>query len=230
MNKRSVQIYIIGLCLSSFAILGSTLLGFGGFSIEAFSEYVIIGYVSRLEIIFLFLAGLGFILSGLSNLVQYNKVIKQSKFMFMFSYLSVGIIFITLAIFGGTSQLVSSDFWANTTFKNIQDLLVFNNLSLVCFLTIGILQLVLLFTFFNEKIFKQNHFLNVAKFLTLISGSLWIIKSIIDYPLIKETIFVLSYELKLPLLNNILSILAPIFYLSSQIFGAIILLHFKNFQ
>lgn len=228
-NKRSIQIYIIGLFLSSFSILGSTLLGFGGFSIKAFNEYVIIGYVSRLEIIFLFLTGLGFIISGLTNPVQINNTFKESKLMFVFSYLTVGIIFIALAIFGGTSHLISSNFWANTTFKNIQNILIFNNLTLVCFLAIGTLQLFLLFKFFNKKFFKQNQILKATKILTLVSAILWIIKSIIDYPLIKEAIFVLSYELKLPLINNILSILAPIIYLSSQMFATLILSRFKNF-
>lgn len=228
MKKRATQISIAGSFLSSFAILGATLLGFGGFSVNAFINYLIIDHISRLEIILLFIAGLGFILSALSYTIQPNISIKRPEFILLSSYLTVGIIFLILSIFGGTSQLISSNFWTNTNFKKIQDILFFNNLTLTSFLAIGTLQLILFFTFFNDKILKQHQLTNVAKLTTLISGILWILKFIIDIPLIKEAIFVISYQFNFPLLNNILSISAPIAYLSSQILFMIILFHTQN--
>lgn len=223
-KKRSIKIYIVGLFLTSFGILGSNLLGFGGFNLESFSNYILMEYVSRIELFFLFFVGLGFIILGFGNWIQGNKIKKHSRFILLFSYFIVGIIFLTLAVFGWTSELIISDFWANGTFKKIQNVLFFNNLSLVSFLAMGILQIILFFTFFDSEFLKQHKLLNVAKILTFVSGILWILKSITGYPLIKEAIFVLSYEFKFPLLNNVFSIITPLVYLFSQISVIVILI------
>ena len=52
--------------------------GFGGFSIPAFSDYLITGYVSRLQMGFLTLVGVGLILSGIGY-ANYAKKQKTKK-------------------------------------------------------------------------------------------------------------------------------------------------------
>jgi hypothetical protein len=223
-KKKSMYIVIIGLLLNAFAILCSTLFGFGGFSMKTFSDYVIIGYVSRLQMTFLSLVGLGLILAGIGYASQTDKKTENSKFILL-SYLAVSIIFFTLAVFGLTSQLRGNEFLADTTFKEIQNMLFFNSLSLTSFLAFGTLQLILSLILFRTKMFQQHQLSKAAKILTLTSGILWIVKSMIDYPLIKESIFILSYTFKFPFPNNLLSIMAPLIYLSAQILITIILLH-----
>lgn len=224
-KKTSRYIAPTGLLLSAFALIVSTLLGFGGFSMQAFGSYEIKGYVSRLQMVFLILAGVGLIFSGVGYVNQAKKQkIKNPNFILL-PYLAVSIVFFIMAIFGLNSQLRGTDFWGETTFEEIQNTLFFNSLALTSFLVLGMLQVILSIIFFKTKILKQHQLSNAAKTLTLISGILLIIKTIIDYPLIKESIFILSYMLKIPFPNNILSIAAPLIYLSAQIPITIILLH-----
>jgi hypothetical protein len=215
----------IGLSLSASALLVSTLLGFGGFSVKAFGGYVIVGYVSKLQMVFLFLVGVGLILSaiGYADMIKKQKI-KNPNFVLL-PYLAVSVVFFATSFFGLTSQLRDTDFWGETTFKEIQNTLIFNNLTLTSYLVLGILQLFLSIIFFKTEMLQKNQLSKAAKILTLTSGIFLIMKTIIDYPLIKESIFILSYTLKIPILNNILSIAAPVIYLSAQIAITIILLH-----
>ena len=228
--KNCKYILPIGLLLNASALFVSTLLGFGGFSVKAFGGYVIVGYVSKLQMVFLFLVGVGLILAALGYADQRNKQkIKNPNFVPLL-YFVVSMIFFVTSFFGLTSQLRDSDFWLETTFKEIQDTLFFNNLTVTSFLALGILQLFLSIIFFKTEMLQQNQLSKAAKILTLTSGIVLIMKTIIDYPPIKESIFVLSYMLKFPFLNNILSIAAPVIYLSAQIPITIILLHNQRFS
>jgi hypothetical protein len=225
LNKNtSKYVAPIGLLLSAFALLASVMFGFGGFSISAFSGYLITGYVSRTQMVFLILTGTGLILSGISY-VNYAKNQKtKTPNLIALLYLTVSIVFFATAIFGLTTQLTDPDFWGESTFEEIQNTLIFNTLTLTCFLALGILQVILSIIFSKTKILGQNQLSKAAKLLTLASGVLLIIKTIIDIPLIKEAIFILSYMIKIPFPNNIISIAAPILYLVAQIPIVIILL------
>ncbi|TRO45910.1 hypothetical protein E2P60_06335 [Candidatus Bathyarchaeota archaeon] len=226
MNKKTCNyIALTGMLLSGFSLLVSTLLGFGGFSIQTLSSYVITGYVSRLQMVFLFLVAMGLILSGVAYFIQAkNQRISKPNFILIL-YLAVSIVFFALSIFGLTSRLRGTDFWGETTFEEIQATLFFNSLTLTSFLFIGILQVVLSIIFFKTKMLQQHWLSKVAKNLTLTSGILLIMKTIFDYPLIKEALFVLSFMLKIPFINNILSIVVSVIYLLAQIPLTVILLH-----
>lgn len=192
---------------------------------QAFSGYVMTGQVSRLQMIFLFLTGLGLVLSGLAYFNQAKKQKIKDPNLILILHFAVSIMLFSIASFGLTSQLGGTDFWAETTFEEIQSALLFNSLTLSSFLLLGTLQLILFIIFFKTKMLQQHQLLKAAKYLSLTSAILLIIKSIIDYPLIKESIFVLSYMLKIPFPNNIISIITPLIYLSAQIPITIILLH-----
>ena len=225
MNKNtSKYVTSIGLLLFAFTFFISVLLGFGGFSIMSFSDYSITGYVSRIQMVFLALAGAGLIFSGVgyTNYAKKQKAKKPNLLLLL--YLAVSIVFFATAIFGLTSQLRSADFWGNNTFGEIENTLVFNNLTLMTFLSLGILQIILSIMFFKTKILQQHPLSNVAKYLTLVSGILLIIKTIIDSPLLKQSIFILSYMFNFPFPNNILSIIVPLVFLFAQIPITIILL------
>lgn len=218
----------VGLLLNASALLISTLLGFGGFSLEAFWGYVIKGYVSKFQMIFLFLVGVGLVLSAVGYTVQMKKQkIENPKFILL-PHLAVSIIFFAMSFFGLTSELRETDFWRETTFKEIQNTLFFNNLMLTSFLALGALQVFLSIIFFKTKMLQQLS--KAAKILTLTSGILLMIKTIIDYPPIKESIFIFSYMLKFPFPNNILSIVAPVTYLFAQIPITVILLQNQRFS
>jgi uncharacterized membrane protein YidH (DUF202 family) len=224
-KKTSKYITLTGMLLSAFALLVSTLLGFGGFNMQAFSGYVITGYVSKLQMVFLILVGLGLLLSGVAYFNQAKKQkIKKPNFVLL-PHLAVSIVFFAIAIFGLTSQLRDTNFWGETTFEEIQNTLFFNSLTLTSFLVLGILQVILSIIFFKTKMLQQHRLSKAAKNLTLTSGILLIIKTILDYPLIKESIFILSYMLKIPFPNNVLSIVVPLIYLFAQIPLTVILLH-----
>jgi hypothetical protein len=213
----------IGLMLSSFSVLISILLGFGGFSIQSFTGYCIIGSVSRSQLFFLILSGIGITLSsiGFTDHMM-KKDINYSKAMFLFS-LIVSTLFFAISFFGLTSELRSQRFWTETTFREIQDTILFNNLTLITFFAWGMLQILTSVVFLKKKFLGEKKLVKIANVLTLISGFFFIINAIINFPLIKEGLFVLSYEFDLPFLNNVLIILAPILYLLGQIPTAIIL-------
>jgi len=197
---------------------------------KAFSNYIITGYISRLQMIFLFLVGVGLILSGLgyANYTKKQKI-KNPNYILLL-YLAASLVFFVIAFFGLTSQFKGTDFWGETAFEGIRNTLLFNSLTLTSFLVLGTLQLILSIISFKTKMLQQHQLSKMAKTLTLTSGILLIIKTIIDYPLIKESIFVLSYKLKIPFPNNILSIVTPIIYLSTQIVITLILLHNQEFS
>ena len=225
MNKKtSNNIITTGLLLSAFALLASTLLGFGGFSFQAFNSYFITGYVSRLQMLFLILIGAGLLLSGLAYLDQAKKQGLKANLILLL-HLLVSTVFFSASFFGIISKLRSTDFWAQTTFEEIQATLFFSNMTLACFFVLGILQVTLSIIFFKTRLLQRHHLSKVAKILTLASGIFLIAKTIIDYPFIKEAIFVLSYMLKIPFLNNLMALLVPLVYLLSQIFITIVLLH-----
>lgn len=231
-KKPSKYIAPIGLILSGFALLVSTLHGFGGFSTQAFGSYVITDYVSKPQMVFLIFVGLGLVLSGVGyiNQVKGQTIqIKNPNFILLL-YLAASLVFFATAIFGLTSQLKGTDFWEGTTFERIQSTLFFNNLSLTCFLALGTMQVISSIIFFKPKMLEQHQLSNIARNLTLASGILLIIKTIIDYPLIKESIFIFSYMLKIPFPNTIIGITAPLIYLSAQITSSTILLYTKNPQ
>lgn len=225
--KEEKFIAVLGLLLSAFALLAATLLGFGGFNVKAFSSYQISGFVSRLQMVFILFGCIGFVLSGIAYENIAKRKIRKSNIMLL-AHLPVSIAFLTIAIFGLTSQLRSSNFWGETTFQEIQDVLFFNGLTLLSFLTLGILQVILFAVFSKTKMFPPNRLSKTAQALTLISGIFLIVKTIIDYPPIKQVSFVFSYTLKIPFPNNIVSIVAPLIYLSAQIFAAIIILQQKT--
>jgi cytochrome bd-type quinol oxidase subunit 2 len=192
---------------------------------QAFSGYVITGYVSKLQMVFLILVGLGLILSGLAYVNQAKKQKIKNHSFILLPYLAVSTVFFAIAIFGLTSQLRDTGFWGETTFEQIPNTLFFNSLTLTSFLVLGILQLILSIIFFKTKMLQHHRLSKAAKYLALTSGILLIIKTVIDLPLIKEAIFIFSYMLKIPFPNNILSIIAPLIYLSAQIPVTIVLLH-----
>ena len=224
-QKTSRCILPTGFLLSAFALLVSTLLGFGGFSIQAFGGYVITGHVSKLQMVFLILTGLGLILSGLAYVNQAKKQKIKNPNLILLLHLAASTVLFAIAIFGLTAQLRGADFWAETTFEEAQTTLLFNSLTLTSFIVLGTLQLTLSIIFIKTKMLQKHRLSKAARYLTLTLGILLIIKTIIDYPLIKESIFVLSYMLKIPFPNNIISITAPLIYLSAQIAIAIILLN-----
>lgn len=223
-RKISRYVATVGLLLSGFALFCSVLFGFGGFNIDAFTAYLLTGYVSRVQMFFITLTGLGLFLSAIGYAYHpKNKETKNHKLIPLL-YLIVSIVFFVAAIFGLTSQLRSADFWGNTVFEEIQNTLIFSNLTLACFLALGILQVIMSILFSKIQTLGQSQLSKAAKILILTSGILLIIKAIIDIPLIKESIFILSYMLKVPFLNNIIGIVAPIFFLCAQILVASILL------
>jgi uncharacterized membrane protein YidH (DUF202 family) len=122
--KNSSYILPIGLLLNASALIVATLLGFGGFSVKAFGGYVIVGHVSKLQMIFLFLVGVGLILSALGYANQ-RKIQKIKNLnLILLLYLAVSMIFFVISFFGLTSQLQATDFWRETTFKEIQNTLI----------------------------------------------------------------------------------------------------------
>jgi hypothetical protein len=137
----------------------------------------------------------------------------------------VSIVFFAIALFGLTSQLRGAYFWGETTFEEIQATLFFNSLTLTSYLVLGLLQMILSIILFKTKMLQQHRLSKVATNLTLSSGILLVIKTIFDYPLIKEAFFVLSFMLKIPFINNILSIVVAMIYLLAQIPLTVILLH-----
>ena len=224
-KKPSSYIAPTGFLLNSFALLVSTLLGFGGFNMQAFSGYEITGYVSRLQMIFLILASVGLILSGVAYANQTKKQKIRNPNFILLLYLAVSIIFLAIAIFGLTSRLKGIDFWGETSFEEIQSTIFFNSLTLASFLILGTLQVILSIMFLKTRMLQPHRLSKAAKTLTLTSGILLTVKAIIDYPLIKEAIFISSYMLKIPIPNNIISFAAPLIYLSAQIPITIILRH-----
>jgi uncharacterized membrane protein YidH (DUF202 family) len=211
--------------LTAFALIASTLLGFGGFNMQAFGGYVITGYVSKLQMVFLILVGLGLILSGVAYFNQAKKQKMKKLSFILLLHLATSMVFFATSFFGLTSKLRPTDFWVETTFEEIPNTLFFNNMTLTSFLVLGILQVTLAIMFFRTKLLQQHRLSKAAKTVTLTSGILLIIKTVIDYPFIKEVIFIMSYTLKIPLPNNIVGIIVPLIYLFSQIPVAIILLH-----
>ncbi len=224
-KKTSKCIALTGMLLSAFALLVSTLLGFGGFNMQSFSSYVIIGYFSKLQMVFLILVGIGLMLSGVAYLNQAKKQKIKKSYLILLPHLAVSIVFFAVSIFGLTSQLRGTDFWGETTFEEIQNTLFFNSLTLTSFLVLGVLQIILSIIFFKTKMLQKHRLSKTAKNLTLTSGILMVIKTILDYPLIKEAVFVLSFMLKIPFPNNILSIVVPVIYLLAQIPLTVILLY-----
>jgi hypothetical protein len=224
-ENKSFHIALAGLVLSAFAFLAAIMFGFGGFSIQALVSNKITGFVSRIQMFFLILAGVGFALSGFTYQCQAKKRKIERANLILLAYLLVSLLFFVAGAYGFTAHLRGSDFWGETTFEEIRNILFFNNLTLILFFVLGTLQLILSLIFFKTKILRRRRLSKFAKILTLTSGIFMLAKAIIDYPPIKEVIFVLSYSLKLPLLNNIVSIIAPLAYLSAQFSIVIILLN-----
>jgi len=227
-KKTSTYVASIGLLLSGFALLASVLSGFGGFSIQAISFYIITGYVSRIQIFFIILTGLGLLISAEGYVDQPKKLESKIPNIIPILYLIVSSVFFISAIFGLNSKLKNTSFWGNTVFEEIQNSLIYNNLTLACFLSLGILQLIMSIIFSKTYIDEQTYKTKIAKILTISSGVLLIIKIIVDIPLLKESIFILSYMIKIPFPNNIISLVAPIFYLFAQIAIATILFQNQN--
>ena len=221
-KKTSQYIATTGLALTAFALLLSILLGFGGFSIEAFSAYEIAGHISRLQLNFLILTGVGLMLSGVAYVNQAKRQREENPHFMLLLFLAAGIVFFALAIFGLTSQLRGTNFWGETTFEEIQDTLFFNNLTLASFLVLGTMQVILWIMFLKTKMLQKHQLSKAAKIITATSGFLLVMKGIIDYPPIKEATFIFSYTLKIPFPNNILSLAAPLIFLSGQILLTII--------
>jgi len=192
---------------------------------QAFGSYEIAGYVSRLQMVFLIFVGAGLVLSGVAYANQTKKQKMKNPNFILLLHLTVSMMFFAIAVFGLTSQLKGTDFWGETTFEEIQSTLFFNSLTLASFLVLGTLQVILSIMFLKTRMLQPHRLSKAAKTLTLTSGALLIVKAIIDYPLIKEAIFISSYMLKIPFPNNIISLAAPIVYLSAQIPITMILLH-----
>jgi len=218
----------MGLLTTSLSLLGSMLLGFGGFSINTFCDYLIVGNISRFQMIFLFLTALGLILSGLGYADQTKTPKSKNSKSILIAHVAVSLIFVTLAIFGLTAELKGVDFWADTTFKEAQHTLLFNNVTLTSFFAIGILQIFVTITLSKTERPPEHQLSKSSKILILGSGMFWIVKAIIDYPPIKEIIFIFSYTYQFHFLNNILTLIALLTYLSAQIFIITILLHNKK--
>ena len=192
---------------------------------QAFGSYEIAGYVSRLQMVFLIFVGAGLVLSGVAYANQTKKQKMKNPNFILLLHLTVSMMFFAIAVLGLTSQLKGTDFWGETTFEEIQSTLFFNSLTLASFLVLGTLQVILSIMFLKTRMLQPHRLSKAAKTLTLTSGALLIVKAIIDYPLIKEAIFISSYMLKIPFPNNIISFAAPIVYLSAQIPITMILLH-----
>ena len=215
----------MGLLTTILGLMGSILLGFEGFSIKTFCDYLIVGNISRFQMIFLVLIALGLILSGLGYANQTKKPKSKSAKSILMAHVAVSLIFITLTIIGLTAELKGNDFWADTTFKEVQHTLLFNNVTLTSFFAIGILQIIVIIIFFKTERPPEHQLSKSAKILIVASGIFWIVKAIIDYPPIKEIIFIFSYMFQFPFLNNILTLIALLTYLAAQTFIIIILLH-----
>ena len=210
--------------LSSFSVLISILFGFGGFNIQGFTSYYMTSYVSRSQLFFLILSSIGIALSSIGFIDHgRKKEIKYPKVMFLFS-LIVSTLFFTISFFGFTSELARQGFWIETTFRAIQNTILFNYLTSIALFALGILQILLSIVFLKKKVLGEKKLAKMANILTFISGSFFVINAIINFPLIKEGLFVLSYKFHLPFLNNVLIIIAPIIYLLGQIPTAIILI------
>lgn len=224
--NNSILKYIepIGLMGGSFALLISILLGFGGFKLQAFGGYYITGYVSRTQMVFILLSGMGLIISSIlfANHARKQKI-KNPNLMLLFC-LAVSAVFLVTSIFGLTSELRDQVFWAETTFKENQNTVFYNNLTLTTFLTFGALQITLSSIFLKTGMLGQNKLSKAAIILTLISGIIFVMKAIIDFPLIKEAIFILSFNFHFPFPNNILSIIGPLVYVLAQTLITLILL------
>ena len=192
---------------------------------QAFGSYEIAGYVSRLQMVFLIFVGAGLVLSGVAYANQTKKQKMKNPNFILLLHLTVSMMFFAIAVLGLTSQLKGTDFWGETTFEEIQSTLIFNSLTLASFLVLGTLQVILSIMFLKTRMLQPHRLSKAAKTLTLTSGALLIVKAIIDYPLIKEAIFISSYMLKIPIPNNIISFAAPLIYLSAQIPITIILRH-----
>lgn len=216
MNKNTTK-YLAptGLLLTTFSLLGAVLLGFGGFNLLDFFNYSISGFVSRPQMIFLALTAIGFLILSLNWYKQSQKLKNHNVILLL--YLAVSIVFFITASFGLISQMKNSDFWVQTTFEEPGSTLFFNNLTLATFLTLGIQQTIFSIIFFKTNKLEKNQISKTIKVLTLISGILFLIKTIIDYPIIKEAILILSFMLKIPIPNNIVSLVAPLVYVYTQI-------------
>jgi len=221
--KKEITTYLptLGALLSSFSLLGSVLLGFGGFNLLDFFSYSISGFVSRPQIIFLTFTSMSFFILSINWHKQFQPF-NNHKFV-LASYLLVTLAFSITAIIGLTSQMRNPDFWAQTNFVETNITLLFNNLSLLCFLSLGILQMTLSVFFFKNKLNNKKYLTKTNKSVILISGILFLIKTILDYPILKEAIFILSFMAKIPIPNNIISLLSPLIFLIAQIQLAIAL-------
>lgn len=197
---------------------------------QSLGGYVIAGYVSKLQMIFLILVGLGLAFSGVGYVSQVKKLKGGNPNLILLLYLAASIVFFATGIFGLAASFRDTGFWRGTTFAEIQNTLFFNSLTLTTFLVLGVLQVILSILFFKTRMLPHHQLSNAAKNLVLTSGILLMIKATIDYPLAKEALFILSYRLKIPFPNNILSIVAPLIYLSAQIPITIILLTCRNIQ
>ena len=105
MNKKtSAYLTSIGLLLSGFALLASVLSGFGGFSIQALTVYIITGYISRMQVFFLILTGLGLLISAEGYVDQLKNQEKNKPNLIPILYTIVSSVFFITAIFGLTSK------------------------------------------------------------------------------------------------------------------------------
>ena len=134
----------------------------------------------------------------------------------LLTYVIASTVILAISIFGLTTQFRGAEFFGETSFEEIRKILFFNSMTLIIVLALGTLQAVLSALFFKTKILQPHRLSKMAKFLTLISTLFLLTKTIIDYPLIKEVIFVLSSVNKIPFLNNIVSLVTPFVYLSAQ--------------
>ena len=215
-QKASNYIALAGLLLTPFAFLSATLFGFGGFSIQALLTNKIAESISKPQMIFLILTAIGLALSGVAYLNQAKKQKMENAKMILLTYVVAGTVILAIAIFGLTTSFKGTDFFGETTFEEIRKILFFNSMTLVIVLVLGLLQVMLSTLFFKTKILQPHQLSKAAKFLTLISTLFLLTKTIIDYPLIKEAIFVLSSLNNIPFLNNIMSLVTPLVYLSAQ--------------
>ena len=215
-QKLPNYIALAGLLLTPFAFIAATLFGFGGFSIQALFNNKIAESVSKPPMIFLILTAIGLALSGVAYQNQAEKQKMENAKLILLTYVIASTVILAISIFGLTTQFRGAEFFGETSFEEIRKILFFNSMTLIIVLALGTLQVVLSALFFKTKILQPHRLSKMAKFLTLISTLFLLTKTIIDYPLIKEVIFVLSSVNKIPFLNNIVSLVTPFVYLSAQ--------------
>lgn len=209
-EELSKYFLIIGFLTSGVSFFVSVLLGFGGFDLSNLFNYSISNFVSKAQITFLAITTIGFLLLITGLYFQSKKTLFKL-------YLPINMILAIIAIIGSSSQMINSNFWSQTNFTDTNTIFLFSNLTLLSFAYLGVLQIITSTLLLKNRFKNSNQLSKIFKIIILFAGILFLIKAIIDYPLLKEAILILSYMYKIPVLNNIINIISPILFLTTHL-------------